>query len=108
MGQRLSFDLFAVKIFVIVFPDLVSGVSLDLVALAGVVDGQVLAQNHEEFFEGRGLANSAQPEEEDGEAGVFEVDFAFGVVLDEFADVHEAELVGDFFFGCHGVSQFPK
>ena len=92
----------------VVFPDIVSGIPLDLVALAGVVDGQVLAQNHEEFLEGGGLADPAQPEQEDGEAGVFEVDFAFGVVLDEFADVHKAELVSNLFLGGHGVPQFPK
>lgn len=92
----------------VVFPDIVGPISLDLVALAGVVYGQVLAQDHEEFLEGGGLADPAQPEQEDGETGVFEVDLALGVILDEFANVHEAELVGNLFLGGHGVPQFPK
>lgn len=39
--------------------------------------------------------------------GIRYVDFAFGVILDEFFDVHETELICDFLFWSHGVSEFP-
>lgn len=39
--------------------------------------------------------------------GMSDVDFSFGVVLDEFFNVHEAELIRDFFLGCHRVPQLP-
>ena len=72
--------------------------------LDGVVLGHVLTKDEVKLQEGWRLANPADPEKEDGEVRIGDVDLSLRIILDEFFDVHKAELVHYLFFWCHWIS----
>lgn len=87
-----------------IFPILIRLLAFSAAVLCGVVLGHVLPEYEEELAESGGFADSADPQQEYGEMGVFNVDFSFGVVLNQLLDVHETELIHHLFFWSHGVS----
>ncbi len=100
-------NLFVFKTFLEVSPVFVSLLSLTEVFFFSVVFGNILSQNHEKLFEGWRFADSAYPQQKDGEVGVLKVDFSLGIVLDKFFDVHKAELVHHLLLWSHRVSELP-
>lgn len=95
------------EVLVMVMPHLVNQLSFGFAGFIGAVVGKVLSQDHVKLFEGRRFADATQPEEENGEVRMSDIDFSLGVVLDKFFDVHETELVGHFFLRRHWISQLP-
>lgn len=88
LGKEIWLVLLALIGLEVVFPVFVGGFALGLVGLDGVVLGHVLAQDQVKLQEGGGLANPADPEQEDGEMRVGDLDLALRVILNELLDVH--------------------
>ena len=88
LGQEILLVLLALVGLEVVFPVFVGGFALGLVGLDGVVLGHVLAQDQVKLQEGGGLADPADPKQEDGEMRVGDLDLALRVILNELLDVH--------------------
>lgn len=104
LRHKLPAHWFGLELFVVVFP---FGRRTPR-PFFFVVLGQVGADDDEELFPGRRLADAAHPQDEDGKVGVLGHDVATGVVQDELSDFHETELVFGYFLGSHGVPEFPE